>query len=315
MVKKAYGFTIVELLIVIVVIAILAAISIVAYRGIQDRANASSASAKATQAVTKLKVYYAEHESYPTSLSDAGIQDTSSFQYTVDNTSNPKTYCITATTSNKSYYQNTTTATMPTTGGCPGDSVGGVPVLTNLVANPSFESNTTGWSFNWTTGFTRTLIRESSGGYSGNGFYSMIATNSAPSNNTGPYIQIGGLSPTSSYQGIAYVRTSVSMQYRIVAELRNSSGSAIVNTYGTTVTTQPGVWERLTVSVPPTPNLDRLTFCIYNPSRTWSSDERVDYDAAMLVSSTTTPNYADGSSQGWTWNGTPNNSSSTGFAL
>lgn len=36
--KQAYGFTIVELLIVIVVIAILAAISIVAYTGIQNRA-------------------------------------------------------------------------------------------------------------------------------------------------------------------------------------------------------------------------------------------------------------------------------------
>ena len=38
-VSKKSGFTIVELLIVVVVIAILAAISIVAYAGIQNRAN------------------------------------------------------------------------------------------------------------------------------------------------------------------------------------------------------------------------------------------------------------------------------------
>lgn len=42
------GFTIVELLIVIVVIAILAAISIVAYTGIQNRARASERQADAT---------------------------------------------------------------------------------------------------------------------------------------------------------------------------------------------------------------------------------------------------------------------------
>ena len=37
--KNAYGFTIVELLIVIVVVGVLAAISIVAYSGVSNNAN------------------------------------------------------------------------------------------------------------------------------------------------------------------------------------------------------------------------------------------------------------------------------------
>ena len=48
------GFTIVELLIVVVVIAILAAITIVAYNGINDRAKASAASSAVQQAVKKV---------------------------------------------------------------------------------------------------------------------------------------------------------------------------------------------------------------------------------------------------------------------
>ena len=46
---KRYGFTIVELLIVIVIIAILAVITIVAWNGVQDRAKASKAKADVAQ--------------------------------------------------------------------------------------------------------------------------------------------------------------------------------------------------------------------------------------------------------------------------
>lgn len=59
------GFTIVELLIVIVVIAILAAISIVAYTGIQQRAKTSAGQSLASQVEKKAQAYYTVNSRYP----------------------------------------------------------------------------------------------------------------------------------------------------------------------------------------------------------------------------------------------------------
>jgi prepilin-type N-terminal cleavage/methylation domain-containing protein len=58
--KQESGFTIVELLIVIVVIAILAAISIVAYNGIQERANSNAIIARAEAYIKGLKIWQAD---------------------------------------------------------------------------------------------------------------------------------------------------------------------------------------------------------------------------------------------------------------
>jgi prepilin-type N-terminal cleavage/methylation domain-containing protein len=55
--KRDRGFTIVELLIVIVIIAVLAAITIVAYNGITARAKTSSAQSAATAAMKKAEAY------------------------------------------------------------------------------------------------------------------------------------------------------------------------------------------------------------------------------------------------------------------
>ena len=60
------GFTIVELLIVIVVIAILAAISTVAYNGIQSRSKASQVIAGVNTYYKAFLSYKAVHGSYPT---------------------------------------------------------------------------------------------------------------------------------------------------------------------------------------------------------------------------------------------------------
>ncbi len=60
------GFTIVELLIVIVVIAVLAAISIVAYNGIQTRARDNIRYADAKVIMKALELYKADNGTYPT---------------------------------------------------------------------------------------------------------------------------------------------------------------------------------------------------------------------------------------------------------
>jgi len=77
-VKRNLGFTIVELLIVIVVIAILAAITIVAYRGVQNNAYDASVKSDLNTIATKFQAYYSIVGSYPsTEAQISTMQDAS----------------------------------------------------------------------------------------------------------------------------------------------------------------------------------------------------------------------------------------------
>lgn len=66
---KQLGFTIVELLIVIVVIAILATISIVAYSGIQGRARDSGRMSDMKTIIKALEIYKINNGTYPSPVS------------------------------------------------------------------------------------------------------------------------------------------------------------------------------------------------------------------------------------------------------
>lgn len=70
--NRSDGFTIVELLIVIVVIGILAAITIVAFNGVQDRAKWSSLQSDLSSINKAVLVYYAENGSYPATATYPG---------------------------------------------------------------------------------------------------------------------------------------------------------------------------------------------------------------------------------------------------
>lgn len=106
------GFTIVELLIVVVVIAILAAITIVSYNGINQRAADAALKADVNQAVTQIGSYDVDNSGYPSNL--AALNSGNGLQYNTDftfeYTNSGSSFCVTgsSTLAGKSYRYDST---------------------------------------------------------------------------------------------------------------------------------------------------------------------------------------------------------------
>lgn len=158
--KKQTGFTIVELLIVIVVIGILAAITIVAYNGIQQRARKASLTSDLKNTATKFEVSKADTGSYPATMtSDMKASTGNILQAT--NTGNADTYCINGYTTDNSLLMswNSTLGGL-TTGLCPGATIGtstggtapAAPRGVNLVADFSQWTLAGSAAYNSSTG-------------------------------------------------------------------------------------------------------------------------------------------------------------------
>ena len=90
------GFTIIELLIVIVIIAILVAITAVSYNGITKGAKETALKAGLKQAHTELTLAKAKDGTYPSNTSSLTQPSTGTLNLTTD-PSNPETYCLTIT--------------------------------------------------------------------------------------------------------------------------------------------------------------------------------------------------------------------------
>jgi len=132
---KIKGFTLVELLIVIVVIGILASISIVAYNGAQQRARDSVRQNDISEIAKGLELYYLDNHKYPTSGGTSST--TSGWSTTADNSwdafvtalkphmdnnvpldpvSTPNANIMTPSGYNYAYFSNTATDTCGSTG-------------------------------------------------------------------------------------------------------------------------------------------------------------------------------------------------------
>lgn len=299
-IKRQPGFTIVELLIVIVVIAILAAISIVAYRGIQERARASQASSALVQSKKKLELYKVDATTYPTTgnLASAGVIDSDvSYQYSSDGT----TYCLTATVGVTSYKATNTSA--PEQGGCAGHGQGGVAAITNWADNPSSESSVLVLN----TGGSSTATRVSTEAHDGTYSTRLIKTGGftyARSVSSNISVAAGDVITT-----CAWVKSSVSS----IRMARRGVGIPYSTTGLRPVT--PNVWTNVcdtyTIPIGGTGFLDDIG---------WESADVADgatvyIDGIMITKGSTQYSFADGSSPNWVWNGTAHNSTSTGPPL
>ncbi len=153
--KNKSGFTLVELLIVIVVIAILAAISIVAYNGIQTRTRETVLKTDLSNAAKQMELANADTGSYPSALPN-NVTPSQDIVLSLSQTSTG--YCI-----NGEYKNNTSIRWRyeSTSGGlqqglCSGAVISGSEAGTNpnLILNTDFSS---GWNLNLQSSAGRSL--------------------------------------------------------------------------------------------------------------------------------------------------------------
>jgi len=301
--KNKPGFTIVELLIVIVVIGILAAITIVAFNGVQDKAKKSAAQSAVSQANKKVLTYAAENfDQYPPSLAVAGIINTDGLEYSYNNDVSPRTYGITATNGVYSYYVSNT-AIQPTLGGYAGHSSGGVATITNLLTNTSVETDTANLQNIGNVG-DRTIARTAVAN-AFNGDYVLRVT-AGPTGGLGGYGSNSATLPVGRYTGSLWLRSNVAMGANIYFE-GNAAKSTVTDQ---NATLQPGQWTRISkifdITTAGTVKVGFLS------GTTVAQGQYVELDGFMLTTGSTVYNFANGNSPNWAWNGTAHNSTSTG---
>ena len=305
--RKQTGFTIVELLIVIVIIGILAAITIVAYNGIQNRARTSAAQSLASQTNKKVLAYQASEGSYPADLSTAGITDTTNLQYSVNNSSNPPSYCLTAANGNVSYFLGSAQPT-PQSGGCAGHGQGGAGAITNMAVNPSMASVSNVSS----AGAPGSNAVVATGGFSGNSF---VRRTFSGAGTAGLYFNpVTTITPGTTYTASVYVRSSISTSIRMNIEWKTST-TTLSSSGGSFAAVGPSGWTRISSTGTAPATADRVTLTAYASGSPWVLNDYQDIDAGMLTEGGSLTAYADGDSANWIWNGTANNATSTGPAL
>lgn len=335
------GFTIVELLIVIVVIAILAAITIVAYTGIQDRAKQAAVQSAASQASKKVAAYAVDNtDLFPqdeaTFLSATSTADTSELDYVYLVSPDRKHYCVSAT--------NTANPTLSSAVSDTSDGVVAGRCVRNYASDPAATSNASGtigvigwrsgrWFGSSPAAGSYAAVSGASDGALGRSTYvrktwSVAPTSIGGSGDTGMDNIPGGINGFPVVSGAVwsiscYVRASVTRNYHIGVYQYTSTGASFSPTrfYGSDISGPAGQWTRIhqQYAVPSGVAYAALTCdssaSSANGAVNWAVGSTLDATALMVTQGAGLYQFADGSSSAWSWDGTPNNSTSFGPAV
>lgn len=186
------GFTIVELLIVVVVIAILAAVTIVAYNGIQQRAVLSTIKSELTNAAKAIELAKVETDTYPTTLPQS-VPQSSTTSLSLSQVSNG--FCINGIAKNNQAIQwrYESAGGGIQEGACSGQVIAGSEqgLNPNLITNTNFAS---GWSLNFQTAAGRTLTTRA--GAAGDPYPTrpvLVLSNTATTTTTWAILQSNGI--------------------------------------------------------------------------------------------------------------------------
>lgn len=312
------GFTIVELIVIIAVIGILAAITIVSYNAVTKNAHGQAVSADLQTVGSQLQKAKSESGGYPssanfsTSTTLTNTSKSTTYEYNYDNLTG--TFCLTAKGKNDTSFYITSTNSLPTAGSCQTSTT--PVVVTNRMKDPSLTVlPTANMTVTGVTG-TPSIVTDASA-HSGSTYLRFAITSAGAStiNYSLTSTSIDStLLPNTPYTLAGKLRPSKAIIFNAQFTFTDSFGTVTTSPV-TTINAAAGVWTTLHITgQSATPVTVRMTLA-NAAGQNWANGDRLEVDSLMLTEGSTTYQYRDGSSAGWTWSGTPNASSSTGPTL
>lgn len=314
--NKDSGFTIVELLIVIVIIGILATIVIVSYNGITKKARESTLMSDLNNDARLLEMYKVENGDYPAQGSEGQVNNGHGL---VGSNGNVLTYsvlagkyCLEAKDSSGQYaYKVEQDKSGISEGACQVMPTG--PVITNLyTVDPSFEAATS-YLFSVNNGGSASASIETTGVVNGQEFRRLTFTGTGILNvreNNGSW-GFTHVTPGQILNASVYVRSSVSGIGVSLGFFWRGPAGQPGGLSNETTEALSGSWQRMSVVTTVPAAMDSTQLSLRSTDN-FTSGNTVDIDAIMITQGNTLYRYADGDSLGWSWSGTPYQSTSSG---